>query len=370
LVVLLVAPATGTAGTVEDVATFAFTADDGSPLRGAVVAVYLEPFDAPSASPAQLVASGLTDGEGRFSFSPAASPLVVEQAELSARHVVNISIEVADFERGLLVSRDVLLPVENSYSEKVRATGSFPARDLVARTAARGLGAQALASSSAGTKKLAERARWVRITQHHIGRGLNGRFCYLSGRDMSHQVAVRFKVGGSWGDWEIGGWKTEQLAREAGSCAPSSAARPKGMKGPYHELRRAKYEEHKVQSDKWLCDPGGGGCIRSTKQVWRPHHWTGGLGIEKIRLHQARRKPGNWTIYERGRDFWKDTRRNTEFGRGVVLAGLELNSQTGYSDITKLWWLSTRRCRRNLLWGGGDDPGGARGAIYSGSRRC
>ncbi len=73
---------------------------------------------------------------------------------------------------------------------------------------------------------------------------------------------------------------------------------------------------------------------------------------------------------KRNHDFWKDTRRNTEFGRGLVIVGLELNAQTGYSDVTKLWWLSTGRCKRNLLWGGGDDPGGARGAIYSGSRGC
>lgn len=184
-------------------------------------------------------------------------------------------------------------------------------------------------------------------------------------------MAVRLKVSGTpFGDWEVGGWKTEQLAREAGSCAPSPAAKTKGKKGPYHKHRRARYEEHKIQSTRVVCGGGPGSCVVLTQQEWKPHHWKGGLGIEKIKLHVPPRTKDNRLPLQHGFDFWKDTRRNTNFGAGIALVGLELNTQTGYSNITKVWWLSTKRCKKNFLWGGGTDPVAAQGPIYSGSRKC
>ncbi|MPZ93141.1 MAG: hypothetical protein GEU68_16260 [Actinobacteria bacterium] len=95
------------------------------------------------------------------------------------------------------------------------------------------------------------------------------------------------------------------------------------------------------------------------------------MKLEKgLKLKQPRPKRKNRERFRRGRDFWKDRERSTEFGKGVSLAGLSLESRAGYSDITKLWWLSTGRCRRNFLSGGGTDPVHAKGMVYSTSRRC
>jgi hypothetical protein len=357
-------------------ASFVFRSDKGAPLSGATVAVYLEPYTAAASYHAPRIAAGTADSDGRFSFDPAAVPLVQRQAALSADRSVNLSIYAADFDRNLFATYDEVVPVGRPFARTVATANRFPAGAVVSREAlaaqlgARSLESDAVAAGATETRKLAERARWVRITQQHLGKGWNGRFCYLTGRNTKTQIAVKVSFGSGWSEWSVGGWRTEASSRRAGSCFPSAAARSRGERGPMHRLRRARYEFHKVHTDGWVCDPGGGGCIPSDKRRWSPHHWKGGMRFERGRVGQAPKRRGNSFRRRPGSDFWKDHERNTEFGKGVVLVGLELNSISGYSDITKLWWLSTRRCRRNYLWGGGTDPVEARGPIYSGSRRC
>jgi hypothetical protein len=58
------------------------------------------------------------------------------------------------------------------------------------------------------------------------------------------------------------------------------------------------------------------------------------MRFERGRVGQAPKRRGNSFRRRPGSDFWKDHERNTEFGKGVVLVGLELNSISGYSDIT------------------------------------
>jgi hypothetical protein len=43
--------------------------------------------------------------------------------------------------------------------------------------------------------------------------------------------------------------------------------------GPDAPPQEGRYEFHKVHTDGWVCDPGGGGCIPSDKRRWSPHHW-------------------------------------------------------------------------------------------------
>jgi hypothetical protein len=209
------------------------------------VAVYLEPYTAAANYEAPLVAVGTADSEGRFSFDPASVRLVREQAALSADRSVNVSIYAADFDQHLFATHDAVVPVGRPFARSVVTANRFPAsavmsrEELTAGIGTRSLEGGAVASGATETRKLAERAKWVRITQHHLGKGWNGRFCYLTGRNTKTQIAVKVSFGSGWSEWSVGGWRTEASSRRAGSCFPSAAARSRGERGPMHRLRRA-----------------------------------------------------------------------------------------------------------------------------------
>jgi hypothetical protein len=227
-----------------------FTDSDGTPLSGATVAVYVDHFRRPTTKDARLQASGVADANGQFEFT------------LGARSSskINASVYAADFDRMVMATYDAVLRTNRSAHHVFVANVRIPPRSLVEQRV--GIG---LASKTTDEKKIGEKPKWTRVSQHHIGSGFNGRFCFLEGRDTKTQIAVRFKaVAGGWAEWEIGGWRIEEKAREAGSCSPSPAAKPKGKKGPYHQLRFGEVQVLQVQ-DRELAMRSGRGWMRKVR---------------------------------------------------------------------------------------------------------
>jgi hypothetical protein len=339
----------------------------GDAVSDVAVSLFLEPFGESGSYRAPLIARGTSDHAGHLSLPLSPSKLVANSGR-SAGGVVNATVVATDFSSFMHAARAVLLSPNKTKRVTLRLTAQLDKSALVSQSAMQQMGGS---QGDSGTTKIGEKRRPVRVTHQHLGRGVNGRFCFLNGRDTYTEIAVRLQAGSSWGPWEASGWRRESKSRTYGSCAPSSAAKPRGRRGPFHELWLASYKYYKYRVRVWQCDPASGSCIPTYRQEWRPHHWTGGMRLAKgVTLDQPRRRAANSIRLPRNRDFWKDARRNTRFGFGVSIAGIRLESQAGYSSITKLWWLSTRRCRRNYLYGGGTDPGDARGPIYSKSRGC
>lgn len=89
-----------------------------------------------------------------------------------------------------------------------------------------------------------------------------------------------------------------------------------------------------------------------------------------LRIRQRTRYRENSIRLFPNQDFWKSVETNTRFGVGLQIVGVSLGAESGYSRITKIWWLGTKRCGRNYVYGGDMDPVEDEGALYSTTRRC
>lgn len=88
-----------------------------------------------------------------------------------------------------------------------------------------------------------------------------------------------------------------------------------------------------------------------------PHHWTGGLRRSKNPIDTDPMLAGNSIrLGAPGDDFTKTTADGINYGSGFTLAGKSLNSQAGYSGITKMYWNPNRTGCTKWLYGKNTDP--------------
>ena len=201
--------------------------------------------------------------------------------------------------------------------------------------------------------KIKTRPRWVKIAALHADKGLLGKFGCGNGKETSTQIAGKFE--GS--NWKVTGWVREHVSRDA------YGARQKEKE--FHRVMLAQYMYHLWKRTP-CCDPG----MKNSKQ-WYMGYWTGDLAKSTYEPPVEPHDP-KWDIKMEWPDsvFSTSTQKNEEFGFGVGLSGLELNSQTGYSSITDLTWFSNGpNCDWKRLWGKGVSPTNA-DIIYADTREC
>ncbi|MGH2653327.1 MAG: hypothetical protein ACRDHV_03115 [Actinomycetota bacterium] len=337
-------------------------------LANSLVAVYMEPFEPPEEYVPNLLASGRTDAAGRFSFE------VPDSIQSSvAEHHINALVRAMDPQRRWLVDWTLVLPTSGPATETVpamiRVSDAFP---QVAPSDEEWVGAPTVREeedtdpddgdpsesevvveepdSDACTQVTADAAcaldhavaskrRWVKVTQHHLSKGMKGTFSYLKGRETQTEIAA--KVGG--GDWYVGGWVTELKKR--------SDSHEATKEGPFHRVWLARYryvKYHYVFCNEWTA-------ICYDAYHWKPKHWTGGIARSDWVASQPDRDPqyseklvGTYT---------RDSGQNVTFGMGVHIAGLSLSSQAGYSAITQLTWKKIAGCpKARWLFGAAADP--------------
>lgn len=188
--------------------------------------------------------------------------------------------------------------------------------------------------------------RWVKVADMHVAEGIEGRFFYRRGKETRTQMAV--SLGG--GAWEVGGWATEAYDR--------GSSRMIRKLGPYHRRLYAQYEYRVYRR-----------CFRyvGCERRWRPRIWTGALTRGAFTLAQVY-DPYHMIGLGLGHTFETENAGNRVYRAGVVIKGLGLDSQAGYSTITKLVWTGVG-CAERWLSGDGRWPSEAP-VVYSWSRAC
>ena len=83
---------------------------------------------------------------------------------------------------------------------------------------------------------------------------------------------------------------------------------------------------------------------------------SGRLRRSKTALSQATRLAANSITLAVGDTFTKSTTDNITYGAGVRLAGLDLNANTSYTTISKLWWKGVTSGCQKYLYGANTDP--------------
>lgn len=361
----------------------------GAPLSNGSVAVYREPFNPGASYTLTQLASGTANSSGQFSFS---------FSETDPE--INALIAAADSTSRWMVYSGEILPTVGTTSLTFRANvdlsavapaaTSLPPSELVKWRAGSCEAASdpdggfdallsetepdpngpndtyqrgtyqtldACLTSGGGTTSTAsavsedsdgsvahvdETRRWVKIVDHHSAKGMRTRFTFSYttsiARDTRVQLAV--KVGND--PWGAGAMYLEQANR--------TASRTKVVDGGYHRRRFAKYVFYKYE--EYCC----GDWVVLVTRKWKPHHWTGGLRRSKTALTQPARNSANSITLGVNDTFTKSAARNKQYGAGVSLVGLSLDSRTGYSTISKLGWTGITSGCSKWLYGATNDP--------------
>jgi hypothetical protein len=363
-----------TPASASDQITLTLTRPDGAALANARVAVYLEPFEPPEEYVPERLASGRADGAGRFSFPiPASIQSTVGEPE------INALVRAMDPQRRWLVDWTLVLPTSGGALETVPATvrvsDAFPSappseEDWVGTPVVREVEADDPDGGDpsedevvverpdsdacmptpdavcATDHQVATKRRWVKVTQHHLSKGMRGSFSYLNGRETQTQVAT--KVGNA--NWGVGGWVTELKNRSDSHTATKE--------GPFHRVWLARYRYAKYHwvvycQENWLYG------VCATGYTWKPKNWTGGIARSDWFATQPDRD-SKYSVKLVG-TYTRNSGENVTFGVGVQLVGLELKSQSGYSTITKLTWEKIPGCSKaRWLYGNGADPAEAK----------
>lgn len=345
-----------------------FHSPDGQPMSAATVGIFLHPFDHGHTFLPTRLLLGEADADGRFAFSLTDRPLAVAQSNLSVDGWINVEIRALDPQRRWMVSMPASLPVFDPHSQVLTANITFESDPLPsARTTEEIFKSTPVTGcNDADTEMpmcqelLRKRKRPVKIASLHIARSMRGTFAFRDARETSHETLVRACAPTQCDQWQAGAFRRENRRRGSESVIP--------RKGSYHRVMRATYEERKYR----YCSSGQSfeNCQHEV-QYWEPHIWTGKINLkmkpnvpDAVRFDRSYAKP-----LHRGETFKTFSQDNQTFGKGLTLLAVELKSQTGYSQSTRLKWKGLSGCSKRWLYGNHKYPTEA-GAIYARSRRC
>lgn len=206
-------------------------------------------------------------------------------------------------------------------------------------------------ASSSGDQQEGSAFRWVKAMRQHVAQGMTGTYHYLQGvSETSSQVAMLQCEPDCGNNWFVKGWHGETQER--------SQSLEAAKQGPFHRVWEMEYQYRLYRRCTGVWAGEGNGYCTQWTYFWKMHHWTLGHRSE-IHADQPPRHAENTIRLESGVTIRKQSMDQEEFGFGVGLVNLELNSQSGFRAATAVSWTGTGSCSNRYLFGKYHKPASA-----------